>query len=246
MNIDVRTLLIVHSLVSLALAVLMVVFWRGHRNTPGLGQWTLASALLGLSVLGGGLRGVIPDFVSIVGANVVGVIAVGSYWNGIRLFDGRPARWTGVLLAAAGIAAVLVHQTYVVNDLLNRVIVISAVLSLGCMLCAYELVRGPARTLRTPGLLAAALFAIVASTLAFRAISTIMIAARTGSLRRKHGPEYSFPRLAHLQNPGRHFAADAGRAAPAAQLEARNTDLELRRESARRRPAGPSPNSWRR
>ncbi len=174
MNIDVRTLLIAHSLVSLALAVLMVMFWRGHRGTPGLGQWTLGSALLGLGVLAGGLRGVIPDFVSIVGANVVGVVALAAFWNGIRSFDGRPARWTGTLLVAAGVAAVFVHQTYVVNDILNRVIVISAVLSVGCVLCAYELVRGPARTLQAPALLAAALFAIVASTLAFRAVSTIM------------------------------------------------------------------------
>ena len=50
MSMDVRTLLIVHTLVSLALAVLMVVFWHGHRSTPGLGQWTLAIALLALGV----------------------------------------------------------------------------------------------------------------------------------------------------------------------------------------------------
>jgi signal transduction histidine kinase len=174
MSIDVRTLLVVHTLVSLTLAVLMVVFWRGHRSTPGLGQWTLGTALLGLGVLGGGLRGVIPDFLSIVGANVVGVVSLAAFWNGIRLFDGRPARWTGALLAAGGVAVFLVHQTYVVNDLLNRIIVLSAVLSVGCLLCAYELLRGPARTLRTPAMFAAVLFGMVASTLAFRAVSTIL------------------------------------------------------------------------
>ena len=42
------------------------------------------------------------------------------------------------------------------------------------MLCAYELFRGPARTLGTPAILAAILFAVVASTLAFRAAWVIV------------------------------------------------------------------------
>jgi signal transduction histidine kinase len=174
MSIDVRTLLVVHTLVSLALAVLMVVFWRGHRSTPGLGQWTLGTALLGLGVLGGALRGVIPDFLSIVGANVVGIFSLAAFWNGIRLFGGRPARWTGALLAAAGVAAFLVHQTYVVDDILHRIIVLSAVLSMGCLLCAHELLRGPARAFRAPAMLAVALFGLVAATLAFRAVWTVV------------------------------------------------------------------------
>jgi signal transduction histidine kinase len=174
MSIDVRTLLVVHTLVSLMLAVLMVVFWRGHRSTPGLGHWTLGTALLGLAILCGALRGIVPVFISIVGANVVGIVSLAAFWNGIRLFDGRPARWTGALLAAAGVAAFVVHQTYVVNDILNRVVVLSAVLSAGCLLCAHELLRGPARTFRTPAMLAAVLFGMVGTSLAFRAVSTVV------------------------------------------------------------------------
>ena len=62
MNVDVRTLFVVHSIVSITLALLLVVFWRAHRRMPGLGHWTLGAGLLGLGVLGGGLRGAIPDF----------------------------------------------------------------------------------------------------------------------------------------------------------------------------------------
>jgi signal transduction histidine kinase len=174
MSIDVRTLLFAHTLVTMTLAVLMVAFWREHRSTPGLGHWTLGTALMGVAVLGGALRDVIPDFLSIVVANVVGVVSLGAIWNGIRLFDGRPARWAGVLLVAVGVAAFFVHQTYIVNDVLNRIVVISAVLSAGCLLCAYELLRGPARTLGTSARLAAVFFGIVASTLAFRAVSTVV------------------------------------------------------------------------
>ena len=73
-----------------------------------------------------------------------------------------------------GAAAFLVYQRYIVDDILSRIIVISLVLAAGCVTCAYELLRGPARTLRVPAVLAAVLFALVASTLTFRAISTIV------------------------------------------------------------------------
>ena len=175
MSIDVRTLLVVHSLVSVALAVLMVVFWREHRRMPGLGQWTLGTALLALGTLAGALRGAIPDFLSIVGANVVGVLCLTAFWNGMRLFHGRPARWTGALLTAAGVAAFLVAQTYVTNDMRSRMIVVSMILSLGCLLCTYELVRGLGSTSRVPAMIAALLFGMAASTLAFRAVSTILV-----------------------------------------------------------------------
>src|SRR5690349_20090326 len=101
----------------------MLAFWRGCRSTPGLGQWRLGTALIGGGVLGGALRGAIPDLLSSVGANVVGVVSLTAIWNGIRLFGGRPARWTGALLAAGGVAAFFVDQTYVVNDVHNRIIV---------------------------------------------------------------------------------------------------------------------------
>jgi signal transduction histidine kinase len=172
MTIDIRTLFIVHSLVSLTLAVLMVVFWRSHRSTPGLGHWTLGTALLGVTILGGGLRNMIPDVLSIPVANGLGVIAMAAFWNGIRLFSGRPARWTPPLVLTAAVVAFITHQTFVVDDINSRIIVVSAVFSVVCMLCAYELLRGPARTQRGPALLAAGLFSLVALTLVARAVVT--------------------------------------------------------------------------
>jgi signal transduction histidine kinase len=174
MDIDVRTLMLVHSLVSLTLAVVMVVFWRGHRSTPGLGYWTLGTVLLGIGVLGGSLRGVISDFLSIVVANVIGVLSIAAYWNGIRLFAGRPARWTLALLAVTAVALFQIHQTYVVNDILSRIVVISTAYAIGCLACAGELLRGPVRTVRIPATLAAILFLAVSSTLSFRVLSTLV------------------------------------------------------------------------
>lgn len=174
MSIDLRTVYVVHALVSVTLAGLMVVFWRGHRSMPGLGQWTLGTVLIGSTILGAALRGVLPNFLSIVIANGLGVASLAAFRNGIRLFDGRPARWTGALTASLGLAAFLAYRTYVTDDVLIRIVAVSAALSAGCFLCAFELIRGPARTLRGTAVAAAALFALVGLTLAFRAALTAL------------------------------------------------------------------------
>jgi signal transduction histidine kinase len=170
MSIDIRTLLVVHSLVSLALAGLLLVFWRVHRGTPGLGLWTVGTALLGVGMLAGGLRGFVPNFVSILGANATGMLALASYWNGIRLFDGRPARWRMPAVVAIATLTLLAFYTYVVNDIGARGVATSVVLSAGCLLCTYELLRGPARTVRAPALLAAGLFVMVALAMIARGV----------------------------------------------------------------------------
>jgi signal transduction histidine kinase len=172
MSIDLRTVYVLHALVSVTLAGLMVVFWRGHRSLPGLGQWTLGAVLIGTTILGAALRGVIPNVLSIVVANALGVASLAAFQNGIRLFDGRPARWATALAASLVLAAFLAYHTYVADDVLARIIVVSAALASGCFLCAFELIRGPARTLRGTAVAAAALFALVGLTLASRAVST--------------------------------------------------------------------------
>ncbi len=174
MHIDLRTLFIVHSLISIALAVLMFVFWRVHRGMAGLAEWSLATILVGISVLGIGLRGAIPDFFSVAVAQGLAILGLGAAWNGIRRFDGRPAHWASVLALSVGVAAFAAFHTYVVDNIARRAVANSAVTSAVCLLCALELLRGPARSLRGTAVLASALFAVMAATLASRAVWFIL------------------------------------------------------------------------
>src|SRR5690242_5043607 len=118
MDIDIRTLVVAHAMVAVALAALMAGFWLGHRRVPGLGDWTLGATLTGIATIGASLRGVIPDLVSIVGVHMLGLVGMAAMWNGIRLFIGRPARWAATLLTAAAAIAFIIHHTYLVDDVL--------------------------------------------------------------------------------------------------------------------------------
>jgi signal transduction histidine kinase len=232
MAIDVRTLMMVHALVSVALAALMVAFWLGHRSMPGLAQWALGAPLLGLATFGLALRGIIPDGLSIIAVHGVGVSGLAAIWNGIRLSEGRKAHWTGALLAAAACVAFVVHHTYVVDDVLGRIVVMSAVFSACCWLCAWELVRGQARPLRGPALLAAAMFAAVATTLAARSVSTALfppapdVFAGTTS----QAVHYLVAIVTHILLAGALLMMAAQRLQQ--QIEDRNADLEAARERA--------------
>src|SRR5579859_7299629 len=175
MNIDVHTLFVVHALISGILACFMIVFWSGYRSMPGLGLWALGITLLGLAILGAALRDVISDFFSVVVGTALAVTSFAVLWNGIRLFDGRPARWTVALLVAAATTAFSAYYTYVGEDAADRIAVIRAVVSTECALCTYELIRGPARRYGSAAILAAVSFGFMALALAFRAVSIFML-----------------------------------------------------------------------
>jgi signal transduction histidine kinase len=170
MHIDLRTLFIVHALISLALALLMLVFWRSHRKMPGLGEWTLATGLVGVSVLGIGLRGSIPDLVSIPIAHGVAITGLAAVWNGTRRFEGRSTHWPASLATAGVFVAFITYYTYAAENISIRAIASSGVSAAFALMCTIELLRGHARRLRDSAVLAAALFGVMALTLAARTL----------------------------------------------------------------------------
>lgn len=232
MTIDLRTLFIVHAVVSVALAGLMAVFWRAHRNTPGLAAWTISCALLGVSALGAGLHGALSSSLSVVAVQALSVFSLGAAWNGIRLFDGRPARWDVCVAASVVIAVFSGCHAYFSTDELPRAVPVWIMLSGACLLCAYELVRGPGRTLEETAFPAAALFALMALTLAIRAIDFVLWPPGLGVFVASAALGANF--LASLTGNILIVVALLMMAAHRLQslLESRNSDLEAARRKA--------------
>ncbi len=118
--IEIRTLLLVITLVRLSQAVALLYAWRVHRNYPPAREWALGSLLSAVGVLLIGLRGLIPNFGSIVLANAFLLIGSMVFDFGIARAAERSPPWrTGTAFAVAALAVIvwysLVEEKYLVR-----------------------------------------------------------------------------------------------------------------------------------
>src|SRR5262249_24739257 len=147
-----------------------IAVWRTRRRYSGYGRWTIAGPLLLLSLFLASLRPNAPQWLSVVVANGVLVLASILCLEGARQVRGLAPRRGFVYASGAAASGGVAFFLYVVPDLNIRVIVMSAWLGLVLGLASIILLRGgmPASTL---GLrLTGGLFALTAATHVARAV----------------------------------------------------------------------------
>jgi len=75
-NLDVRSVILIAGIMSLLMAVVLFFLRRNYPpSIKGLSEWAAAPAIIFLATLLFGARGAIPDFLSIVIANLMSAIA---------------------------------------------------------------------------------------------------------------------------------------------------------------------------
>lgn len=142
MELDLRSLLFGGLLVAVIAASVPVLFTRLGRYYPGVDDWAMGGVLFAGTILLFLLRDIIPDFFSVLLANILGVVSIMLFARGTARFVNRPfdAR---IPFGMIGIVTVLsLFFTYVRQDFGMRTVAISltdAVLFLGMV---YVLVRG--------------------------------------------------------------------------------------------------------
>ncbi|OHC69709.1 MAG: hypothetical protein A3H93_09830 [Rhodocyclales bacterium RIFCSPLOWO2_02_FULL_63_24] len=125
---DLRTLALINFLSYGVFFLAALTVWRLVPQERSLREWTTASGLAALSALLLGLRGIIPDFLSIVVANSVLVLSLGVLHVGTRKLlgvdRGYPWHWyaTGTMFLAA------IVFTYFAPSLSARIMVVSLLL----------------------------------------------------------------------------------------------------------------------
>jgi len=126
LDLDVRTLFIISISVTLVLGFLLLFAWYQNREIRALGWWSVGHFVMcaGCSLLG--MRGLIPDVLSIDIANAMILVASGIGWGGARQFDDRSVPLSGVL--AGAILWLLACQLPVLNDSLNARVMLSSVI----------------------------------------------------------------------------------------------------------------------
>src|SRR5438445_7630100 len=117
-NLDLRTVILLSSVMS---GLMSIVLFSAYRSFPssiqGLGRWSAGSLLLFATAILIGLRGMVPDWLSILVGNAVMFTGIGCWLTGTQQFYGRKPTWGLVLLAlVAGTCSVawfgLVHTDF--------------------------------------------------------------------------------------------------------------------------------------
>ena len=114
MPLDPRSVIFFAGFMGLLMAIVLFGMRRNYPQTiGGLSEWTLAPVLCFVSTLMFGLRGVVPDIVSVVAANLVLFCGCLLYYAGSQRFFGEPPVLRGWLTLLAALGVVLAWFTLV-------------------------------------------------------------------------------------------------------------------------------------
>ncbi len=168
---DNRTQAIVQIVVSIMLCIVMWAAWRTQKTFPGFGRWTMSKIPLAAGWLLLSLRGMIPDWASIVAANMLLVVSPILLYEGIRQFRGKPHQnmlHYGVLVLFTGSFSLF---TFVEPNFNARLALLSACLVLIFTRCIIELVADVPPELRSSYWFTAAMFGAFELVLILRLIT---------------------------------------------------------------------------
>ncbi len=171
MDFDIRTAVFLGATLSLLIGLLLALVVRDFPESvrPSLSLWTRGTVLLPLGFLLLTLRGVWPDLLTVLLANLLLVVAFGYYVRAVLCFRGLPhrAQWTW-LLAGATIPG-LWWFTYVDPQLTARAAMVSAALAVEVGAVALVMWRMPAIERGRGAWASISLFTVAAAFLAYRA-----------------------------------------------------------------------------
>lgn len=173
-SLDIRSLLLLGALLCLTLAGVMIYFSLARKTYPGFHHWTAGFVSIGIGTVLVTLRGILPDFVSIIMGNALIVAMPIMLARGLEIFAGLH-RKRGVADAAllAAFLAVFVWGTYIQPNLQLRIVCLSAVMLLYFAYALYLAVLHLPAVLgeRNQLLIVMASFAVVS--LLFRLVITL-------------------------------------------------------------------------
>ena len=164
MSLDPHTVAAIVGSLGLAFILLTIAVWRTRRRYSGYGRWTIAGPLLLVSLFLASLRPHAPQWLTVVAANAILVLASILCLEGARQFRGLAPRRAFVYASGATAIGGVAFFLYVVPDLNIRGTMMSIWLALVLGRAAIVLLRSGVPT-PTLGLrLTGGLFALTAAT----------------------------------------------------------------------------------
>ena len=129
MNLDPRSMIAMAGFMAAVMAIVLV-FMRRHYppSIRGVGAWAAATLLWLTSTVLFGMRGLVPDWLSLVIANQLLVLGTVTYYMGTRSFMGQPTTWRPWNWLMAGTTLVFIVLTYALPHYALRVGFFTAVM----------------------------------------------------------------------------------------------------------------------
>jgi signal transduction histidine kinase len=138
---DSRSWITVAILLAVLLGFMAAGIWWTRRIYPGFSRWAVANLLLVLSMPLFTLRSVVPDWISVMGANTLIIVSSILFLEGVREFRGVPPRVWPVYPAAGLTILVVLFYDYVVPSVNYRITAISSFVAIIAILCSTTLLK---------------------------------------------------------------------------------------------------------
>ncbi len=119
-------------------SMLGILVGRGRHTCPGFHYWTLANLCASVALLLVGLRGAIPDFISIVIGNVCSITACALVIAGVRRFRDQSAHWWPPSVAGVVTVAFVTYYRFGQNNLNARIVTLSIYLAIFSFVAAAQ------------------------------------------------------------------------------------------------------------
>ena len=117
--------MIVATCVAVVPTLITASVWFTRPTHPGFGRWTLGTLLGTLAMFFLSLRGVVPDWASVVLANGLAVSATILYFQSVRKFCGRRVYGWPETLAGLFVIAAVIYFRYFTNNIDYRIFALS-------------------------------------------------------------------------------------------------------------------------
>jgi diguanylate cyclase (GGDEF)-like protein len=170
MGLDIRTVSFFVGALSAVQALSIFVFARMVGRQPGIYQNAYGNLGLAFAFSLTLLRGVIPDFLSIVVANTIISISGFLIFDGVCAYTGRAFNRKPLLIIPGFIFLFFLYFTYIERSMSVRTILISVTSAIFCFACGYILYRYSDKQLRLASLFTANVLVFYGLFLLFRSL----------------------------------------------------------------------------
>ena len=174
LSFDIRSLVLVVIAVAVIECLAMAFIWLTRKTYPGFGHWTVGNAVFAVAFLLILLRGNIPDFLSVLVANSLIMVASVLYYEGVLRFRQLDSNKIVSVALIILMTAMILYFRYVLNLIEIRIIVASFLLAVINGLIAWSLLHNVPPAQRTSYWMTGYIFAIQSASSLFRGAATTL------------------------------------------------------------------------